>query len=165
MSLNLKQQIKKLLENSKNILLLTPMIVDGDSLGSGLALYMTFKKMGKKVTLICPGEIPDNLRFLPNLDVTKTEFEGSRDFIITLDATNSEVDKLKYNVEDKKLNIIITPKSGAFQESDVSFSQSSSKVDLVFVLDSSNLELIGPAYTDNVDFFLRNPNCKHRSPR
>lgn len=67
-SLKILEAIKK----SNNILINVHRNPDLDSIGSATALYQALKKMGKKVTLICPHEIPENFRFLKGADSVKT---------------------------------------------------------------------------------------------
>lgn len=38
---------------------------DGDTLGSTLALRLAFLALGKQVNVICDGDVPDNLKYLP----------------------------------------------------------------------------------------------------
>ncbi|PIP63334.1 hypothetical protein COW97_03020, partial [Candidatus Roizmanbacteria bacterium CG22_combo_CG10-13_8_21_14_all_34_12] len=45
---------------------------DLDSIGSATALYQALIKMKKKVTLICPHEIPENYKFLKGADLVET---------------------------------------------------------------------------------------------
>ncbi|MBC5806146.1 MAG: DHH family phosphoesterase [Candidatus Eremiobacter antarcticus] len=49
---------------------------DGDVLGSGLALGLALKAMGKDVIYFLDDEVPKNLRFLPDSDLVQRSFEG-----------------------------------------------------------------------------------------
>ncbi len=49
---------------------------DGDVLGSGFALGLALKAMGKTVHYFLDDEVPRNLRFLPDADKTQRTFEG-----------------------------------------------------------------------------------------
>lgn len=65
---------------------------DSDSVGSALGLYEVLKGMGKNVSIICPDEVPEDLRFLENSGlVKKTDFENfdfkSFDLFIILDSS------------------------------------------------------------------------------
>jgi len=62
------QEIKQ----SKNILINVHRNPDLDSIGSATALYRALNKIGKKVTLVCPHEIPENYRFLKGADLVLT---------------------------------------------------------------------------------------------
>ncbi|MEK9169777.1 MAG: bifunctional oligoribonuclease/PAP phosphatase NrnA [Patescibacteria group bacterium] len=60
-------EIKKV----KNILINIHRNPDLDSIGSATALYQALIKMKKKVTLICPHEIPENFKFLKGADLVE----------------------------------------------------------------------------------------------
>ncbi len=65
-------QILETIKQSKNILINVHRNPDLDSIGSATALYQALKKLGKKVTLVCPHEIPENFKFLKGADSVKT---------------------------------------------------------------------------------------------
>lgn len=158
-------QITNLIEKSQNILLLTHAKADCDGLGAALAGYLVFKELGKEVTIAANDPAPEYLQFLPSIDILQNSIGGSADFIISLDASKTPVGKIKYNVEDQKVNIIITPKSGSFSENDVSFVRGERKFDLIIILDTGNLEHLGPLYDKNVEMFYNTPivNIDHHS--
>ena len=66
-------QILKTIKQSKNILINVHRNPDLDSIGSATALYQALIKIsGKKVTLVCPHEIPENFKFLKGANTVKT---------------------------------------------------------------------------------------------
>ena len=67
-SKSILQEIKK----AKNILINVHRNPDLDSIGSATALYRALNKIGKKATLVCPHEIPENYRFLKGADLVLT---------------------------------------------------------------------------------------------
>jgi phosphoesterase RecJ-like protein len=78
------QQSAKILETikrSKNIFINVHRNPDLDSIGSATALYQALINMGKKVTLVCPHEIPDNFKFLKGADKVKIINFSSFDFV------------------------------------------------------------------------------------
>jgi nanoRNase/pAp phosphatase (c-di-AMP/oligoRNAs hydrolase) len=159
------EQITNLLEKSQKILILTHARADCDGLGAALAGYLVFKEMGKEVTVATNDPAQENLQFLPAIDILQNSLAASADFIITLDAKDTPIGKIKYNVEDHKVNIIITPKEGHFAEESVSFGRGKAKFDLIFVLDSGNLDHLGPLYDQNVEMFYETPiiNIDHHA--
>lgn len=50
---------------AKRVALLAHVSPDGDTLGSTLALRLAFLALGKQVNVICDGDVPDNLKYLP----------------------------------------------------------------------------------------------------
>lgn len=159
MELTEKQQIAELIKKSKNIFLTTHVNPDGDALGSILAFYLVLKKLGKNVTAVSPTQAPQVFDFLPNINDITSEFSGTKDFIVTLDLTNTDIDKLGYkkNIEKNKINIIFTPKSGNFSPEDISFSYGKNKFDLIFVLDAPDFDRLGAIYDENTDLFYETP--------
>ncbi|EKD63636.1 MAG: hypothetical protein ACD_51C00241G0004 [uncultured bacterium] len=160
-----EEQIINLIEKSQRILLLPSSPPDGDSLGSALAFYLLFKKLGKDSTVICADPIPDTFKFLPTIDSISRNFGGAEDFIVTLDCTSAEVDTIKYEVEQNKVNIIITPKKGKFGDKDVSFHYGEAKYDLIITVDTGDLQQLGKVYEQNPEMFYSIPviNIDHHA--
>src|SRR3989344_4641135 len=103
----------KVIEDHRKILVIPHANVDPDGLSSALACYQMFKAIGKEVTVICPDTPPESLKFLPSFEKLTQEIAESQNFIITINLDEGvEVDKLRYTVEDQKVNIIVVPKKG-----------------------------------------------------
>lgn len=165
MSLDVEEQIINLIEKSQSILLLPSAPPDGDSLGSALSLYLVLKKLGKEATVICSEPIPDTFKFLPTIDAISKNFGGAEDFIVTLDCKDAEVDTIKYEVEQNKVNIIITPKKGQFSDKDVTLNHGPSKYDLIITVDTGDLVQLGAVYEQNPEIFYSIPviNIDHHA--
>ena len=58
--------IAEVLKNSGRTVLYPHVNIDGDALGSCMALARALKKLGKQVYVLIDEDIPDNLRFLDN---------------------------------------------------------------------------------------------------
>ncbi len=159
MELTPKQQAIELIRNSKRILITSHVNPDGDSFGSLIALTLALKKLDKDVVTVCSDPAPEFLRFLPSLDVVGHELAGAKDFIITVDLSKTDVDKLGYKrlADQKKLHIVITPTQGFFEPQDVTFEQGMPRFDLIVVLDCSDLERIGQIYDNNTALFYETP--------
>ena len=73
MNYNQSSKILETIQQSKNILINVHRNPDLDSIGSATALYQALTKIfKKKVTLVCPHEIPENYKFLKGADSVKT---------------------------------------------------------------------------------------------
>lgn len=84
------QQLNDIIKSSKNILLISHINPDGDTLGSICSMYEVIKNNYKKeCELLCFSKVPKLFDFLPNISKIKTldEFDKSREFdlVITLD--------------------------------------------------------------------------------
>lgn len=78
---------KKIIEDSKSIVVVQAENPDGDSLGSSLALEEILGDMGKSVQLHCPIELPKYLRYIQGWDRVSSELDMSADLIILVDTT------------------------------------------------------------------------------
>src|SRR5688572_9292382 len=119
-----KQQAVNLIGRSERILI-TPGKPDGDAIGSGIAMLLILESLGKKVELVINDTISSSYSFLPSFDRIKPELAGTKEFVISLNNPQVEADKLSYNIQDGRLNIIITPKKGNYSPSDVTFTEGS----------------------------------------
>lgn len=132
--------------------------VDPDGIGSALACYQMFTAMGKDVTVICPDTNPESLSFLPGFEKLTNEVDEQQNFIVTVNLDEGvEIDKLRYTVEDHKVNIIVVPKTGSIRQQQVTFGDGERKYDMLVVVDTADLPLLGSVYTDHVDLFSQVP--------
>lgn len=133
MDLTPKQQASEAIRQAQSILLVTAQRPNIDQVASMVALTLALRKMDKKVTPLISDRVPGGAQFLAKGIVDST-LAGSRDFIMELSLAKGEVDKVKYTVEDGKLNVHVTPFSGGFTPADVTFSQGDYHFDLVIAL-------------------------------
>jgi len=152
MELSPKQQIVEAVKSSQNILILTHRNPDGDAVGSLVAFSLVLQKLGKTPVMVCSDAISAVFSYL-SIDKVTTELKGKRDFIISLDISQTPAEKFLYKVEDSHINFIVTPHSGEFSPEMVSFPGGRFKFDLIIVLDSTDLERLGKSYDDNSDLF------------
>lgn len=161
-----EQQIFEQIKKAKNILITFRKTWNGDSVASGLAMFLFLKKLGKEVNVAA--EKFDSgmmFSFLPAYNEIKNSVDNLRKFIISLDITNTKVDQIKYKIEDNTLNFIISPKDGLFTEDDISSRSSGFKYDLIIALDTADLESLGQVYDNDTEFFYKTPiiNIDHHS--
>lgn len=143
---------------AQRILVVPHANVDPDGIGSALACGMLFTQLGKDVTVICPDSKPESLRFLPGFERLQEGIETSQNFVITINLEHgTEVDKLRYTVEDNKVNIIVMPKAGQISAKNIAFGDTGPAFDLIIAVDTADLPLMGQFYTDNVDLFTSVP--------
>ncbi|HEC21197.1 MAG TPA: bifunctional oligoribonuclease/PAP phosphatase NrnA, partial [Candidatus Peregrinibacteria bacterium] len=165
MELSPQEQIVKLIKESQKVLLVTHVKIDGDALGSSLGMFSVLKNLGKEVTAVCADPVPETFHFLPDTELVQDKFSSNQDFIISLDCKDAGVERLKYNLVDNKVNIVITPKKGSFSEKNVSFRQGTNKFDLIIALDVADLDQMGKIYTENTELFFQVPviNIDHHA--
>ncbi len=157
MELSPKQQVTELIRKFNRILVVTHARPDGDALGSLLAMQLALRKLGKDVTAVVRDDVPEMLQFLPGLDGVAKDLAGGRDLVISVDTSKVPVDKLKYNTKDDKLNVIVTPKDGRYEERDVTVRSGSYNFDLIIALDAPDLDRVGSLFEDHPDLFYETP--------
>lgn len=149
-----KQQIVEKIKNSQNILIVSHVNPDGDSLGSSLSLLQSLAKMGKNVSAAASGHRNPHHSYLPQIEQIKEQISGSREFIITLNTSNtSGPHKVKYKTDDNKIHLIITPNQGQFSSQDLFVEEGKHQFDLIIALDTPNLEYLDKIYEQNADLF------------
>ena len=101
-------KFKEQLNEANSIALISHLDPDGDNLGSLTALSKSLLNLGKKVYPIEFDKIPENLKFLPNLDLLSENTDINIDMIICLDCANYErlgnIDEL-FNKARYRINI------------------------------------------------------------
>ena len=154
--LNQDQQIFEQIKKAESILITFRKTWDGDSVASGLAMYLFFKKLGKKADIAAEKFEQGNLfSFLPAYGEIKNSVENLRQFIISLDIANTKVGQIKYQVKDNTLNFIVSPRDGFFSQDDITSRSSGFKYDLIIVLDTPDLESLGKIYDNDTEFFYQ----------
>lgn len=148
------QAARSAIDSHQRLLIIPHANVDPDGISSALACYSLFTALGKECTVICPDVLPESLSFLPGFDELSTDIEEGQNFIITLDTSSGiEIDKLRYSVEDQRVNIIVVPRKGRLKKEHLSVLDAGSNYDLIVVVDSAELSLLGSIYLDHVDLF------------
>ena len=156
--IQIPEQLKELLHNTKQSAILVHRNPDGDALGSALALKAYLQKKGHKTIVISPNEIPGYLKWLPGIDdILIYEKEPSKiqkilkdtGLIFTLDFNDlsragKDFEKFLKKLKDKTFVMIdhhLEPSYYArFMFSDSSKSSTSEMVyDFIVALDGKNI--------------------------
>ncbi|HSX47899.1 MAG TPA: hypothetical protein VLF41_00095 [Candidatus Nanoarchaeia archaeon] len=163
-----KQQTSEALRQAETILIATAQHPSIDQATAVLAAGLILRKLGKKVTLLISDQLPPSMNFLATNEIDKS-LTGLRDFILKVDLSKSEVDKIKYTVEGGKLNVHVTPFKGGFAPSDVTFAYGGFHYDVAMVLGvparsrldrvfEQNSGLFNEVPILNIDFHRSNEN-------
>jgi len=155
MELSTKQQIFEVIKKSKKFLLTTQESPSEDAISALIALGLYLEKNGKEVDMIASGKVPEALKFLPRADKIKQELITNKNFVISLDTSEINVEQFSYDFDkdNKKLNIYITPEGGAFTKEHISTDLLGFGYDTIIVLNCSDFEKMGRLYTKNSELF------------
>lgn len=147
-----KQQASELFKQAQSVLIVTGRQPSLDQVMGVFALQSALLAAGKKAHAVITDDLPTATGVVDVSKVSKT-LDGVRDFIISLDLANAEVEKLKYDIADGKLNVTITPHAGNFTASDASYSYGAFQFDLVVVVGVPGIAKIDALLEQNPTLF------------
>jgi phosphoesterase RecJ-like protein len=154
MSLTDLQQFTKALTEAKHILITFKKDFSVDAVAGSLALASVLKQLNKRFDIVCDGfNAPRSLVFLPLLNEIKPKLIQLQKLIVTVKATQAQVEDFSYTFEDGKLKMFVTPSVGGLSAADVSTEQSAYTYDLVITLDTPDLTSLGTIYQQAPNFF------------
>lgn len=159
--LSKEEQFSQFLRNHKNKLLLTKDEISGDLFGSLLAWGFFLGRLdGKKYpALYLPRyeELKKLYSFLPEYSLAITNISGVRDFILSFNTENNDIQDVRWRKENGHLDIIITPDRGSIDPRDFSFLPAKFSYDLLFILGAADFNSLGETYEKNSDLFFELP--------
>lgn len=133
--MDLFQEAKKLINETKNIYILPSTNNQDDSIPTSLALFYILKKLKKNVNLIVE-KFPEKFHFLiPSLNF----ISEPKNFVISIPASKGEVSQIQYEKSEEGLKIYLTLDKGNIKKNDISFSFNISKPDLLITVGNKNL--------------------------
>ena len=151
-------KIKELLDKARDVLIVTHERPTDDSVGSALALYLGLKGMGKNVTIACPDAVTVELSNYVGANKIVTEL-SRKNFIISLDYVDGSIEKVSYNIEGNKFNLVVEPRPGfeAFSEDKVSFSHAGAAAELIITVDTIHLGGLKKLYESDKELYASKP--------
>lgn len=147
-------QLQALLAPAQNILVLTGENAGQDSLAASLSLFLSLDKLGKSVSVVCPETATVEFANLIGIDKLKSG-AGNKNLIISFPYKEGAIEKVSYNIEDGKFNLVIQPQAGGqpLDPERVSFSYSGIKGDLFFVVGTPDLKDLGSLYAQERNLY------------
>lgn len=151
----LKHQISKLINKSNNILVATPENINGDALGSALALVGALKKLNKNAQLVIPKELPGKFEFLPKTNSLSYEKFQEREFVLSISDAENHINNLYYEKKNGLLYIYLGTKK-KIEEKDFRVNPSYA-FDLIFTINNQDYEKLGKAFEYHPELFFETP--------
>jgi len=147
------EEIKNLIDNSKNICLIPSQNNEPESLTSVLALFYTLKELNKNVNLII-GDFPEKLDFL----IPSPDFIASpKNLVISIPRNMADVSQIYYEKNEENLKIHLTVDKGRIKKEGVSFYFHEPKPDLVITVGIKDLHNQLSDRLDSFGFILDAP--------
>ena len=151
-------KIKELVTNAHEVLLVTHEHPTYDSMGSTLALYLGLTSLGKKVTVACPDAMTVELSSFIGANKLVTNL-GKKNFVISLDYVDGSIEKVSYNIEGNKFNLVVEPRPGfeSFSEDKVHYSYAGSAANVIFTVDTIHLGGLKKLFDEDKDLYATKP--------
>jgi nanoRNase/pAp phosphatase (c-di-AMP/oligoRNAs hydrolase) len=151
-------KVKDLLDKAQNVLIATHDHPTFDSIGSALTLSIGLSSLGKRVTVVCPDPMTVDLSNFIGVQKIQKETSG-KNFVISLDYAEGSIEKVSYNIEGNKFNLVIEPRPGydGFSEDKVHYTHGGGSADLIFTVDTDHTGALKKVYDDNKELFAGKP--------
>ncbi len=112
MDQNLKEKTLENLTKAENILIAVSANLSLDGLASGLALYLSLIKLGKRVSIFGPSPSVGVAQKIYGVDkIGKTS--GKKDLVVVVENAVQTVDKVTYFLQDSNLKVVIHSLAGS----------------------------------------------------
>jgi len=84
---------------------------------------------------------------------------AKKNFIISLDYVDGSIEKVSYNIEGNKFNLVIEPRPGfpSFSPDKVNYSYAGGNADVIIAVDTIHLGGLGKLYEENKELFAGKP--------
>ncbi len=150
----LTEEAKKALDSAKSVFVLLPQNPSLDATAAGLALFLSIREAKKNVTIGSPSQMQVEYSRLVGIDKISDKI-GNRNLIISFDYKEDSIEKVSYNVEGEKFNLVIQPRPGypPLDQNSVNFSYEGIDVELMIIVGSQKLENLGEMYEKNRQAF------------
>lgn len=163
-------KVKDLLDKATDVLIVTHEHPTFDSIGSSMALSLGLTSLGKKVTVACPDPVTVELSSFIGVNKITSEL-GKKNFVISLDYVDGSIEKVSYNIEGDKFNLVIEPRAGfePFTAEKVHYSHAGTNAGVIIVVDTIHLGGLKKLYDEEKDLYAgrpminvdRHPNNSH----
>lgn len=149
---------KELVGNAKEVVIVTHTQPTMDSMGGSLALMLGISSLGKKATVVCPDPMTVNLSGFIGVDRVVKDF-GKKNFVVSLDYEDGSIEKVSYNIEGKKFNLVIEHRPGfaPLTQDKVQYTYQGVVADLIISVDTLDFSQMGPVYEQQKDVFAGVP--------
>lgn len=149
------QRVTALINKFTSFSICIPTSPSHDSVAAAIVLYLALIKLGKNATIACAADITQQFNISGVDKIQKNLASGGDNLVITFPYSDGSIDKVTYNIEGNNFNLVIQPCEGRdkLDPSQVRYSYSGGKVDVIIVVDAPTLNSLGELYIANQDQF------------
>jgi len=125
-----------------------------DQVAAALALGLSLEELGKTISFVCPSPMTVEFNHLVGVDRVTGKIQGT-DLIVSFNYPSEQVEKVSYNDDNGKPNVVVQPKVGAppLSEKLAIFSYAGVGADLILTVgiqNSTQLTINGQDLSQNV---------------
>lgn len=146
--------VEESLSTAHNLTIVLPMSLNQDKVASALALYLSLRKANRQVNVVCSRPMIVEYSSLIGVDKIKNKLSG-RNLVVSFDYLEDSIEKVSYNIENNKFNLVIQPKEGypPVSTEKIQYSYFGEQADMIFIIGASSFEDLGEIYFGNKTFF------------
>jgi nanoRNase/pAp phosphatase (c-di-AMP/oligoRNAs hydrolase) len=153
------KKVKSNIEDAANVLVCINSKSSLDTYSAAIAFVMYLRDVDKDVTVSLDEE--PSSRYKNFFKKAKIKYKLDLDplnYVISIDHSGGEIDKVSYDDEGGKFNLYITPSETAqdFDFDKVKFKSAGGDYDLIFVFGTKSLDWLGSLYKKNKTLFEEN---------
>jgi hypothetical protein len=128
-------ELRQRLDQAQKILVLLPAKPLFDQVAAALSFSLALEEAGKNVSVVCSTPMTVEFNHLIGVNRISEKVQGT-DLIISLNYPVGQVEKVSYNDDNSRPNIVIQPKAGApaLRENQVGFAYAGAGADLVMTM-------------------------------
>lgn len=149
-------QIKELFEKSENALIILGNNADIDLSCLAASLVEVFTAYKKQSLLLSRTELPLSAKPLVKPELIKSKLDPDS-LVISFDWSKNQLDKISYNLEGERFDLIISSRGRRINPADISYSYRGNKFDLIITVGVRNLEEVKD-FGIEIDVFNRFPS-------
>ena len=138
------------------VLILLPQNPTLDQVASGLSIHLALKEVGKNISITC--STPMTVEFNHLVGVNKIQSStGGKNLIISFDYVEDSIEKVSYNIEGQKFNLVIEPKPNfpPFDPNKVQYSHSGITASLIIAVGGQRPEDFGSLFHQERQLFTQ----------
>ena len=146
--------VEESLSTAHNLTIVLPVDLNPDKVASALALYLSLKKANRQVNIVCSRPMIVEYSSLVGVDKIKNKLSG-RNLVVSFDYLEDSIEKVSYNIENNKFNLVVQPKEGypPLNSEKVQYSYFGEQADLIFIVGATCFEDLGEIYSGHKTFF------------
>jgi nanoRNase/pAp phosphatase (c-di-AMP/oligoRNAs hydrolase) len=144
---------------NEDVVILVSETATRDMMAAALGLSLSLILQNKKVKVAYPKQ--PTVAWSHLIGINKViQAISNKNFIITLDYIEGSIEKVSYNIEGNKFNLVIEPKTDAtelFNEKNVHYNYGGVNAGVIITIGAGSLESLGKFYVDNKELFNQKP--------